>query len=225
VLWLDFTEPKAVVSQIETFARNVCELPLNSIVRITLNANPTSLGKPPVSQIAVTLPGEESKSNGKETELDWRLAKFKERLGGSAPNGLVANDMTHRNFGRSLLEALRLCAERQILDHPERKLVWALATHYADGQAMVTATAIVVAEADHDVKEILGYWPYMSIPNEPLRLDVPALSTIERLTMESTKNPKARMGYELPKSDMGEDPFESFRRFYRVYPHFARVDL
>ena len=31
VLWLDFTEPKTVVSQIETFARNACELPLNSM--------------------------------------------------------------------------------------------------------------------------------------------------------------------------------------------------
>lgn len=224
VLWLDFTEPRTVVSQIEAFARQTCELPINSIVRITLNANPTSLGKPPIGQTAVALPGE-AKAGGKETELEWRLARFKERLGGSSPSGLSPEDMTHRNFGGSLLEALRLCAERQILDHPERKLVWALATHYADGQAMVTATAIVVSEADQHVSPVVEAWPYVSTPQQPLRLDVPALSTLERLTMESSTNPKEKMGYDLPMSDMGEDPFDAFRRFYRVYPHFARVDL
>lgn len=225
VLWLDFTEPRTVASQIETFTRQTCELPLFSVVRITLNASPTSLGKPPAGQTAVAVPGEADKAGGNETELEWRLARFKERLGGSTPSGLLPEAMTHRNFGPSLLEALRLCAEREILDHPERKIVWALATHYSDGQAMITATAIVVPEADQEVRSIVESWPYVSTPKEPLRLDVPALSTIERLTMESTANAKERMGYELPMSDMGEDPFDAFRRFYRVYPHFARVDL
>lgn len=225
VLWLDFTMPRTVVSQIETFARQTCELPLYSIVRITLNANPTSLGKPPAGQTAVTLPGEDNKTSGGETELEWRLARFKERLGGSAPSGLPPDAMTHRNFGPSLLEALRLCAVREILDHPERKLIWALATHYSDGQAMVTATAVIVPDGDQEVQTIVESWPYFSTPKEPLRLDVPALSTIERLTMESMANPKERMDYDLPMSDIGEDPFEAFKRFYRVYPHFARVDL
>ncbi|HRI14931.1 MAG TPA: hypothetical protein PLX89_18195 [Verrucomicrobiota bacterium] len=213
------------MSQIETFARQVSELPVFSVVRITLNANPASLGKPPAGQMAVTVPGEQGKAGGVETEVEWRLARFKERLGGSTPNGLTADSMTHRNFGPSLLEALRLCAEREILDHPERKLVWALATHYSDGQAMITATAVVVPDNDKDVQSIVETWTYFSTPKAPLRLDVPALSTIERLTMESTQDAKKRMGYELPASDMGEDPFEAFKRFYRVYPHFARVDL
>ncbi len=225
VLWLDFTEPKMVVSQIETFARQTCELPLLSVVRITLNANPTSLGKPQAVQMAVALPGEPGKAGGNETELEWRLARFKERLGGSTPNGLTPDAMTHRNFGPSLLEALRLCAEREVLDHPERKLVWALATHYSDGQPMITATAIVVPDGEEEVQSIIESWPYFSTPKEPLRLDVPALSTMERLTMESAANPKERMGYDLPVSDMGEDPFDAFKKFYRVYPHFARVDL
>jgi hypothetical protein len=225
VLWLDFTEPKTVVSQIEAFARQACELPIYSVVRITLNANPGSLGKPPAGQTAVTLPGESTKAGGTETELDWRLARFKERLGGRAPSKLSPEDMTHRNFGTSLLKALWLCADRGILDHPERKLVWALATHYSDGQPMVTATVVVVPEHDQDVRSIIDAWQFASSPSTPLRLDLPALSTIERLTMESTADPKARMGYDLPESDMGEDPFDAFKRFYRMYPHFARVDL
>ena len=225
VLWLDFTEPKPVVSQIEAFARRACDLPINSILRITLNANPTSLGKPPAKLTAVALPGEGDKTGGAETEIEWRLARFRERLGGSCPAGLLPSDMEYRNYGPSLLEALRLCAERQILDRLDRKLVWALATHYADGQPMVTATAIVVARADVEIKTIVEAWPYFAEPKNPLRLDMPALSTLERLIMESNQNPQEKMDYELPQSDMGENPFDAFRRFYRVYPHFARVDL
>jgi hypothetical protein len=304
IAWLDYATPETVVHQLETFAQQLCELPIGSIVRITLNANPTSLGKPPSELMAVVLPGEqtegamgvageevrtatdvvieeakpptvpatqnplpavavaevetkpvvvaaaeeakqpvapaiavaeakpdavpaveEPKPAAKITEIEWRLARYKERLGGFCPNGITPDDMTHRKFGRSLLEALRLHAEREVLDHKERKLIWALATHYSDGQAMVTCTAIVVPSEDQEVGQIVQEWQYVSTPQNPLRLDMPALTTLERLTMESTQNPKERMGYELPKSDMGEDPFETFKRFYRVYPHFARVDV
>jgi hypothetical protein len=33
------------------------------------------------------------------------------------------------------------------------------------------------------------------------------------------------LDFELPVSDMGEDPFETFKKFYRIYPHFSRVEL
>ena len=38
--------------------------------------------------------------------------------------------------------------------------------------------------------------------------------------MESNHNPKGQMGFELPKSDMGEDPFVVFKKFSQIYPHF-----
>jgi hypothetical protein len=28
----------------------------------------------------------------------------------------------------------------------------------------------------------------------------------------------------LPKSNMGENPFDVFKKFYRIYPHFSRVE-
>ena len=43
--------------------------------------------------------------------------------------------------------------------------------------------------------------------------------------MESSEDPKVRLGFELPKSEMGEDPFLAFQKFYRVFPHFSRVEL
>ena len=225
VLWLDFNDPKDVQNQLEIFSKNVTELPIQSIIRITLNANPTSLGKPNNDQIAVTLPGEATSIPGKKTELEWRLERFKERLADYYPANLIADDMTHNQYGKSLLQALYLAVAKTTLDTTDRKIVWALSTHYSDGQPMVTATLIIVYKEDKEVENIIKSWEFFSDPKSPHVLDLPALSTLERLTMESNEDPREKLGYNLPKSQLKEEPFETFKKFYRFFPHFSRVDI
>ena len=90
---------------------------------------------------------------------------------------------------------------------------------------MVTAGLVVCAADDTSVDELLVGWEFYSTTEAPHRLDLPALSTLERLTMESNDDAQAHLGFDLPKSDMGEDPFAVFKKFYRIYPHFSRVEL
>jgi len=221
IIWFDYTDPGAMTNQIERFAQAVSEVPLNSVLRITLNANPSSLGKPDPDEVATPL----DPDSNLPTEKDWRLSRFKERMGQLFPSGLSADGMTFKRFGGSVLEALSLAVDGEVLKLPDRKIIWALATHYADGQPMVTATLIVTDSTEVELEALIGEWQFASKPEAPLKLDMPALSTLERLTMETDPDPKVKMGYKLPKSDMGEDPFDAFRQFYRMYPHFARVDL
>ena len=212
IIWFDFTEPRGITTQIERFARTIGSVPIGSILRVTLNANPGSLGKPV--------------ENLSEAELmEWRLQAFQRRLGALFPNDLAADGMKQKNFGKSLLYALKLAVEREVLSFRDRQIVWALATHYSDGQAMVTATLIICEADDKSVEELVQGWEFYSTADAPHRVDLPALSTLERLTMESSVDAKAYMGFELPKSDMDENPFEVFRKFYRIYPHFSRVEL
>jgi hypothetical protein len=133
--------------------------------------------------------------------------------------------MTHRNYGRSLLRVLKLAVEKEVLNFRDRRIVWALATHYKDGQAMVTAALVVCAADDTATDELLTGWEFYSTTDAPHRLDLPALSTLERLTMESNDDALEKLGFELPESDMGENPFEVFKKFYRIFPHFSRVEL
>lgn len=212
IIWFDFTEPQHVTAQVERFARTIGTVPINSVLRVTLNANPSSLGKPA--------------GNLSEKELwAWRLEKFKDRLGSIFPSGLNADGMATKVFGRSLLRALKLAVEKEILSFSDRKIVWALSTHYADGQPMVTATLVVCQRDDSAIDDLLKDWEFHSSTEAPHRLDLPALSTLERLVMESNENAQAMLGFELPISDMGENPFEVFKKFYRIYPHFSRVEL
>lgn len=212
IIWFDYTEPKGITSQIERFARTIGTVPIGSILRVTLNANPSSLGKPD--------------GNLSEAELmAWRLQAFQRRLGALFPSGLIADGMKQKNFGKSLLHALKLAVEKEALSFPDRRIVWALATHYADGQAMVTAALVVCQNDDKTIDESVKAWEFHATTDAPHRVDLPALSTLERLTMESNDDAQTKMGFELPKSDMDENPFEVFKKFYRVYPHFSRVEI
>jgi hypothetical protein len=226
VIWFDYTEPKSITTQIERFARTIGTVPIGSLLRVTLNANPASLGKPESNDISVESEGEVSEDRAqKPTIQEWRLARFKERLGSLFPSGLSADGMNFKSYGSSLLRALKLAVEKEELSFRDRRIVWALATHYADGQAMVTATLVVCQNDDQAIEELLHGWEFYTTIDAAHRLDLPALSTLERLTMESDDDAQTKMGFRLPKSDMGENPFEVFRKFYRIYPHFSRVEL
>ncbi len=161
----------------------------------------------------------------KPTVQEWRLARFKERVGQLFPSGLSAEGMTQKRFGFSVLRVLKLAVEKEALNFHDRRIVWALATHYKDGQAMVTAALVVCATDNSVIEPLLKGWEFHSTPDAPHRLDMPALSTLERLTLESNDDVKAKMAFDLPKSDMGEDPITVFKKFYRIYPHFSRVEL
>jgi hypothetical protein len=212
VIWFDYTDPKGITTQIERFARTIGTVPIGSVLRVTLNANPGALGRPD--------------GNLSEAELmEWRLKAFQRRLGSLFPSGLTSDGMKQKSFGNSLLYALKLAVGKEVLSFQDRQVVWALATHYADGQPMVTAALVVCERDDKSVDELVKGWEFYATADAPHRLALPALSTLERLTMESDADAKDKMGFELPESDMDENPFDVFKKFYRIYPHFSRVEL
>lgn len=226
IIWLDYTEPKDITKQIERFASTIGAVPVGSILRVTLNANPTSLGTPAPQELSVEVEEEATEDRAlKPTIQEWRLARFKARLGTLFPSGLGPDGMTFKAYGPSLLRTLKLAVDNEALSFPDRRIIWALATHYADGQAMVTAALVIAPMDNARVEDLVSSWEFFTTTDAPHRLDLPALSTLERLTMESNDDAKTRLGFELPTSDMGTDPFEVFKKFYRIYPHFSRVEL
>ncbi|UCV23809.1 O-methyltransferase [Ferribacterium limneticum] len=226
IIWFDYTMPMSVKTQIEYFAKTIGTVPIGSVLRITLNANPESLGKPLANDVSIEVDGEVSGDRAlKPTVQEWRLARFKERLGSLFPSGLGADGMTQKNYGSSLLRVLKLAVEKDALSFRDRQIVWALATHYKDGQPMVTATLLIGAAKDQSIVELVNNWEFKSTTDTPHCLDLPALSTLERLTMESKDDALVHMGFELPSSNLGDSPAAVFKKFYRIYPHFSRVEL
>lgn len=213
IIWLDFTAPNQWRQQISLFASQLAQLPLNSVLRITLNAHPQSLGDPK--------PKEDGRPITAEEKREWMLEKLKKQLDSYLPYEATREDLTKKKFGRLLLNSLELAVSDVLRHHSDRKVVWAFSTHYADGQPMVTATAIVLAPDDKTIQPIIEKWEFHTELHEPHILDMPALSTYERLTLQS----KGSLGHSITSSGIGDDPIEIFKKFYRVYPHFSKVDI
>lgn len=224
VIWFDFTDPKVITSQIECFASSVLEVPDFSILRITLNANPASLGEPRVDDIQILSDEVKEAGDTKPTLSEWRLERFRKRLGSLTPNEVTAKDMSRVEYGRILLKTLRFAVDRELLQTRSRRVEWLLATHYADGQPMVTAT-LVVLPVSIPVALTMNTWPFYTQPDSPLVLDMPVLSSRERLALEANGAPDNFFQFKLPTSGLAKDAYASFRQFYRIYPHFAKVDL
>lgn len=230
IIWFDYTAPRGITSQIQRFAATVATVPMGSVLRVTLNADPGSLGEPPSGKdLSVEVDGDVSADRAqKPTKAEWRFERFKERLGTHVPSGLTADAMTFKKYGPTLLQVLKLAVEKQALSFTDRRIVWALATHYADGQAMATAALVVCHRDETVIEKLVKGWEFYATPDEPHRIELPALSSLERLTMESKNNAHRKLGFDLSKvveSRLGVDPFEVFKKFYRLFPHFSRVEL
>ena len=231
IIWFDYTAPKGIASQIQRFAATVGTVPIGSVLRITLNANPREEGdeEPSAKNLSVEVDGDVSVNRAQKlTKAESRFLRFKERLGTLVPSGLTPDAMTLKKYGPTLLQALKLAVEKQALSFSDRRIVWALATHYADGQAMVTAALVVCGSDDTETQKLIKGWEFCAPPDEPHRLELPALSSLERLTMESNSNARRKLGFDLAKvveSKLDVDPVDVFKKFYRFYPHFSRVEL
>lgn len=230
IIWFDYTAPSGIASQIQRFAATVGTVPIGSVLRLTLNADPGSLGDPPSGKdLSVEVDGDVSVDRAqKPTKAEWRFQRFKERLGTLVPSGLTADGMTFKKYGQTLLQVLKLAVEKEALSFTDRRVVWALATHYADGQPMVTAALVVCLREDSVIEKLVKGWEFYATPDDPHRVELPALSSLERLTMESTNNAQRKLGFDLAKvieSKLGVDPVEVFKKYYRLYPHFSRVEL
>ena len=238
ILWLDYTKPKHLRAQIESFSEQALILPVGSVVRLTVNASPSSLGEP---------------ADKNQNVREWRLKKFKDRMTGYYSASAVPDDMSPQRYGECVLRAVQLAVEKAILGAKDREIFWTLAITYADGQGMATATLLILKRRDplkpgatakpgetptagetptgetptpeDRIRALIRDWEFFSEPRTPLVLDMPNLSTLERLTMEALDDPQSRMKFELPKSEIGQDPFDAFKKFYRVFPHFTRVQL
>lgn len=218
VIWLDYTSARDIDEQISRFSRTVTNVPAHSIIRITMNANPNSLGIPPVD-------GNETSVVPKQKSQEYRLNRLKRKFEDLFPNNVSPDSMSRREYGKVLLRILKIAVDKETMGG-SLNVIWALATHYADISPMVTATAVVCRQKFHEeIKNIIDNWEYASDPRNPLLLDIPVLSTLERITMAASRNPRSKMKFHLGSGNMGLDPFEAYEKFYRVLPHFSRVDF
>lgn len=216
IFWLDYTDPSGIGAQFDDFCRLICILNEYDIIRITLNANPTALGKP----------------NSEETNLwEYRLIELRNRLGDFVPTSVTPNDLIKKKYPLVLLSCLKHAYLKTIIGK-ERRFLPLYSTVYDDNTQMLTLTGIVIMNEESGAifkqnKELKKYCNFQW--DNPLSIFMPELTPKEVI----------RINNELPVKSKGKliekkyefvfkknpDMLQSYLRFYKEYPNFHSVNL
>lgn len=221
IFWLDFVSPAELGTQLADYATLLNLLNPNDIVRISLNANPESLGKTDIpDQLQVK-----------------RLQTLKQRVPDAyVPTSLTPEDMTRSNYPLALLQILKSITTQSLDDRPPYSPNFMLplfSTVYADGQQMLTFTGIVLDrhENEENIKKVLQGYPHNTFTwDTPSRIEIPALSV-----REINEINKLLPNQDIRQKLIDEFPFifsakdgqavDSYISFYKYYPNYHQVSF
>ena len=221
IFWLDFVAPSELGEQLSDYATLLPRLNPNDVVRITLNAQPDSLGK----------------SKFPDEIQVMRLKKLKERVPDSYfPDCLNAEHMTRTNYPLALLQILESITTQLLDDRPPYRSKFMLplfSTVYADGQQMLTFTGIVLEKHEDEsiIKEILRNYPHNNFSwRSPCRIVIPPLSVRELSEINKLlPNPDIRQqlldDFPFVFSNQDNRIIDSYIAYYKYYPNFHKVNL
>lgn len=215
VVWLDYTDPSEIGTQFDDFCRLICTLNEYDIIRITLNANPTSLGKPP----------------SEEDLWAYRLDTLRQRLGDFVPTSVVPNELVKKRYPLVLLSCLKKAYLKTIVGK-ERRFLPLYSTVYDDNTQMLTLTGIVVmceenGEAIRHNRELRKYCNFEW--DNPLNIFMPELTPKEIVHINNelpikTEGKLISKKYEFVFKN-NPDMLRSYLRFYKEYPNFHSVNF
>lgn len=209
VFWLDYT---GLEYRHFTDFQNVLDAVVDgSMVKVTLLAEPKYFR-------TRSKPG----TNNKEVE-------FRDGCNDLMPNPSARLPGRPKDFASLLQGMVRIAAERRLSKRTDgRTFVPVSSFWYSDGTWMFTLTGVVCGAGGEDkLREAFADWEFANLEwGPPTRINVPALSTKERLCLQSllpTETPETtlleRLGYPV---DGGRGALRQYADFHRYAPYFLK---
>lgn len=231
LVWLDYARADKLRMQLNEFAALIQHARSFDIIKLTINANPASMG-----ERIVKIPPETAE------ELRTRqLEKLKLKLGDYLPAGVTTDDMEQSRYATVLLSSIRIAAHEGIKGSPNLILQPLTAFVYQDSlHQMLTATCIILEQGKSEAflkNSGLGKYEFRSLDwKEPIKINVPYLSVKEKFYLDNMlfrntrKSDRSRLKsgaalkVKLAKNE--DDATQMLRQyflFYRYYPHYHRI--
>ena len=226
LIWLDYMAADQTREQLTEYEGLLSKLKAHDVLKVTLNANPASLG---------------SVAGWEADELrSWRLEVLNERIGDYLPNNTTPEEMKHSSYPSLLLQAVRKAASnamegaRHLVFHPIASYV------YEDSHQMLTVAGIVLTtrEVQHFLQHT-GLESYEFATNnwqDIIVINVPHLSAREKLYLDTLIYKQTRLNDHsrlkgstklkvtlAPTAVENVEMAERYMRFYRHYPHYHRI--
>jgi hypothetical protein len=223
--WLDYTD--LIPARIQEFQSLIDRVRENSVVKITLRAALDDLSDACIRGLAEI---------GPELPEQWRerqLAAFKSTFEAVVPPSIDSSRLRPGNFPMLVQDMLRI-ASQQTLQASGRQFQILHSCFYSDHTPMYSLTGLVCADDDtRRFQQLFARWPHKNLRwAEPQRIDMPVLSTKERMALEALLPAKKTTGKAL-RRELGYNIDEGmpatirklrhYATYYRYYPHFAKV--
>ena len=214
IIWLDYTKPSELGMQFSDFAALLPMLHPNDVIRITLNAAPSSLGN----------------SENKDVIHEKRLEELKNRIGQYIPESIHPQNLTTREYPMTLLKCLKKASFSAI--NGSNYLLPLLATAYDDGQQMLTFTGII---ANHEIEENIqgcfGDLEFASLSWDKLNyVTIPELTIKEAIEINKklpgdNAEQQIQDSFSFVFSKDKTEKLKSYISFYKYYPSFHSVNF
>jgi hypothetical protein len=227
IVWLDYTSPATLGEQIREFVMLLDKLKDGDIVRITVNANASSLFTAKPQKGEPTMPAEEVRK--------IRYEKLNERIGDYLATDTTAEMMTDEKLPPVLGRAFGAAALQALPTSGANAFAPLSIVRYADGQQMLSLTGVVVPrEQEIEMRERLelASWRFASKDWSDVHLlTVPDLTIRERLFLEraigttSIPDLKDQLGFDFAELDVGEAFLGDYEHYYRFYPNLLAAEI
>lgn len=223
IIWLDYASPSDLARQLNEVQALLPKLLQHDIVKVTLNASPHALDS-----------GESSKKDPLERDKQ-RIATLRDRIGDFLPHSIPTTEMTASGLATLLRSALLRAAKAALVGNPHMEFVPLLAFRYSDeAHQMLTVTGIILDPSERETfvaKTRINRWELScDETNDPIQIKVPALSTRERLLVDSllpeNESPAilSALGFWCGETAAeSKKMLDSYARFFRHHPFFLRA--
>ncbi len=217
VFWLDYTRLlPSHLGDFQTLLTTVVEL---SMVKITLRCEPSDF---------------RSAIRGKSIACEKKVKRFQRNFANFISSPDVTPPTTLRELANLLQSMIRVAVE-QALPASATSVVFVPVSsfYYTDGTGMFTLTGIVCNRSDvENIVCTFGDWLFANFDwDEPKHIEVPVLSTKERLLLQELLPAGQNAGEKLSKYlgyyiDYGkkrsESALEKYALFHRYFPYIMR---
>ncbi|MEL6699815.1 MAG: O-methyltransferase [Bacteroidota bacterium] len=221
IIWLDYAAANKRYEQLSEFQSLISTLNNNDFIKITVNANVTSLGE--------RLPNESI-----DQLKERRLQAVKQQLGEYFDDELFSiEDITKNGFVKIIHRAIEIAAKKGLSD--DLNYLELLSFVYQDGPHRMINVGYKLSEKESELQELHESlkedWIYL--PNSSTKIysiSIPNLSVKERLYIDAKiiKEDAINIHKSLPfKFDKDErrslETLKQYLSHYRRYPNFIDV--
>lgn len=225
VIWMDYASSKERKAQLEELRDLVSKLTVFDTVKITMNANKTTLGG--------------QKLGDEQDRLQQRrFNNLKSQLGDTFPDDPIEqSDITDEGLARILGLAVKKSVLKGVEGCPGLTAIPVAQFRYSDGQhQMFTSTVVLWDEQSVSKlqrKARLVDWPYAAQSWDAVQqIAIPDLSWKERIALnelifsEPLEQVHAKMSFRLARDkEVSMFALEQYAEHYRRIPGFVRAEI